>query len=134
MKLRLFLIGATLSLLLAAVPAEARPSPACVSYKTPSSCPGVVCVDENLDGYFQWDECIVMYCPMNGCCGGPCPPPMEANVGASTCTPYLNLGAKQRTCVDAEDAPECGAWTEGWHPVLGYYKACYGAGSLALLA
>jgi len=131
MKLRLFLIGTALCLLLAAIPAEARPSPVCVTLKGPTTCPGIVCADENLDGRFQWDECIIMYCPMTpgyGCCGGPCPPPMEANVDTSqTCTGYMNVGGvKQRSCVDADRAPECGAWSEGWHPVLGYFKTCYG--------
>jgi len=51
---------------------EARPAPACTDLK--GTCPGFVCVDENLDGRFQWNECVVMYC-LHGCCGSPCPPP-----------------------------------------------------------
>lgn len=46
---------------------------------------------------------------------------------APTCTGYVNvLGSKQRTCVDPDEAPRCGAWSEGWSYPLGYWKSCYG--------
>jgi hypothetical protein len=51
---------------------EARPPVACTQIK--GSCPGYVCADENLDGRFTYNECVIIYC-VNGCCGEPCPPP-----------------------------------------------------------
>lgn len=54
--------------------ADARPSPAC-SDANGGTCPGVVCVDENLDGTFEHNECVIVYCPEYGCCGYGCPPP-----------------------------------------------------------
>lgn len=53
---------------------DARPSPACTD-AAGGSCPGIVCVDQNLDGTFQYDECVIMYCPEYGCCSATCPPP-----------------------------------------------------------
>lgn len=133
MNVRLLLAGllVCLSLTIAAVPASARPSPVCADDLN-SSCPGFACVDDSLDGYFQGDECIQMYCPTWGCCTGPCPPPTAepASHSAAVCTGYMNvLGSKQRTCVDPAQAPECPAWTEGWSQI-GYYRACYGTDAL----
>lgn len=132
MRLHAPVLGIALLLsLLAFVPAaEARPAPACTDMR-PGTCPAWVCVDDDLNGKFSWDECIEMHCPHWGCCGGPCPPPYEPmSSGSATCTGYMNvLGAKQRTCVDATDAPSCGAWTEGWS-MLGYFKRCYGTAAL----
>lgn len=129
--MRLTAILATLSLvaLFAAFPAaEARPAPACADAVT-SSCPETVCVDDNLNGKFEWDECIFTICPSWGCCTTSCPPPAYDRSSA-TCTGYMNvLGSKQRTCVDPSQAPECGAWTEGWS-MIGYTKSCYGTRAL----
>ena len=112
--------------LLGLVPAaDARPSPVCLQDRSP--CPSDVCVDSDLDGRFTYeDTCVGFLCPTWGCCGGPCPPPPAAST-TPTCTPYANVGGtKQRSCVDPDAAPACGAWTEGWSQ-LGYYRACYGA-------
>lgn len=65
----LFVVGLVFAM---APGVEARPSPACVDAVSPT-CPGVYCLDDNLDGKFQYDECLVIYC-LHGCCG-PCPPP-----------------------------------------------------------
>jgi hypothetical protein len=58
--------------------AAARPSPACVDpkamYGGTTTCGGLVCVDENLNGKFDGNECIYFLCPECGC-GEPCPPP-----------------------------------------------------------
>jgi hypothetical protein len=34
-----------------------------------SDCDGIVCLDSNLDGRYQWDECEPRYCT--------CPPPRD---------------------------------------------------------
>lgn len=130
MRLSPVLVVLSLFALFAALPAtQARPAPACVDVKT--NCPGLACVDNDLDGAFEWNECVTTYCTTNGCCGGACPPPAyDASSSAATCTGYLNVaGSKQRTCVDPAQAPACGAWTEGWN-MLGYYKSCYGTRAL----
>lgn len=136
MNVRLLLAGllVALTLTVAAVPASARPSPVCVD-ELNASCPGYACADDDLDGTFQGDECMQVYCPTWGCCTGPCYPPMApAESGAATCTGYMNvLGTKQRTCVDPSQAPECPAWTEGWSNI-GFYRACYGTGALCMPA
>lgn len=57
--------------------------------------------------------------------------PDGGSSAGATCTPYVNvLGSKQRTCVDAAQAPSCGAWTEGWSHPIGYWKSCYGTGAV----
>lgn len=80
--MRLFALAALLSVVaatLAVVPAEARPAPYCT--RATSACPGDYCVDSNLDGQFTYkDACISFLCPTYGCCGAPCPPPMDAAV------------------------------------------------------
>lgn len=116
-------------------PVEARPVPVCIQAR--QACPDDYCVDSNLDGKFtSQDACVGFVCPQWGCCGTPtCAEPMsgpstESTDAAAACTPYANVaGTKQRTCVDASQAPECGAWTEGWTR-LGYYRACYGTGAI----
>ncbi|MGQ0536934.1 MAG: hypothetical protein ACT4PT_12790 [Methanobacteriota archaeon] len=65
-----------------AASAAARPSPVCTDLKGNSwTCPGIVCVDKDLDA--QWDrgECVVIYC-LHYCCPPygtqtMCPPPMD---------------------------------------------------------
>ena len=77
MRTLTFVIGAMtlIGLVAALTPTiEARPSPACTNVK--GTCNGFVCVDGNLDGYFQPFECEDIVCT-NGCCGAPCPPPMD---------------------------------------------------------
>lgn len=41
--------------------AQAIPSPVCTDATSPT-CEGYVCVDANLDGRFQWNECEPRYC------------------------------------------------------------------------
>jgi len=54
--------------------ASARPSPVCTEQG--GHCPGVVCVDSNLDGQFDSkDTCVIILCPEYGCCYDSCPPP-----------------------------------------------------------
>lgn len=89
--MRLFALVIVLSLLtiVAAGPAEARPAPACTEFT--GNCPEFVCADTDLDGKFQWDECIGYACPTWGCCGTGCPPPAaEADVGATDALALLS--------------------------------------------
>lgn len=78
--MRLLALAALASIVLASfalAPADARPAPYCMQAKT--ACPDDYCVDSDLDGRFTYeDTCIGFMCPTWGCCGGPCPPPMEA--------------------------------------------------------
>jgi hypothetical protein len=129
MRLSAFLIMLSLLTIFATVPAEARPSPVCTELR--GQCADFLCADTDLDGKFQWDECIGMYCTTQGCCPSGCPPPIaDTGSAAATCTGYMNVvGSKQRTCVDPSNAPACGAWTEGWSSI-GYYRACYGTAAL----
>lgn len=131
MRLTPLLAALSLLALFAVVPsAEARPAPACVEGVS-KSCPEFACIDDNLNGKFEWDECVGMACPTWGCCPSSCPPP-QYDRSSATCTGYVNvLGSKQRTCVDATQAPECGAWSEGWN-MLGYWKSCYGTRALCM--
>lgn len=63
----------------ALTPADARPSPVCVNpnamYGGGNGCYGFVCVDDNLNGKFGYDECTYFLCPEYGCCTFDCPPP-----------------------------------------------------------
>lgn len=130
--MRLTALLATFSLvaIFAAFPAaEARPAPACTD-ALGGSCPEFVCVDDDLNGKFEWDDCVATYCPTWGCCTGGCPPPQYETRSSAACTGYLNvLGSKQRTCVDPAQAPSCGAWSEGWS-MIGSWKSCYGTAAL----
>lgn len=69
-----FLLGFLFaSAFIAFVPdADAR-EVACVQLKN-NGCEGLVCVDKDLDGRIEGNECVIVYC-LHGCCGQPCPPP-----------------------------------------------------------
>ena len=81
------LIACTLLLLAALVvipTAEAR-TLFCTDIRS-TSCPGLVCVDTDLDDDFGSDECVEVYCGVVGCCGSPCPPPPAAQTLCKTTT------------------------------------------------
>ena len=57
----------------------------CTDLRT-ASCPGLVCVDADLDNEFSSGECVDVYCGVVGCCGNVCPPPPAVQTLCKTTT------------------------------------------------
>lgn len=99
--------GTLLLTLLAVAPtAEAR-NLYCTDVRGTNNCPGLVCVDTDLDNSIEREECVVIMCGIAGCCGGPCPPPpadapvcKSMNVGATPAYVTVEYGTSAN-CVGA---------------------------------